>query len=67
MNELYILTDSTGFTTCCAPNAEAELRETGRRPMLAPITVHHWKRVNGSGEKMGWKLLRTWGGTEPWR
>lgn len=43
MHEIFILTDSTGFVTCVA-EIGVILRESARRPLLAPITVHRWIR-----------------------
>lgn len=46
LSRMYILTDSTGFTTCCDATWEAADKEVARRPMLMPITVHHWMIKN---------------------
>lgn len=55
---LYILTDSTGYTTACPAVFDELLRESARRPLIAPITVHHWARVSGvNTARQGWKLM----------
>lgn len=43
MDEMYVLIDANGFTSCCAMGQAALLREVSRRPMLAPIRVFHWR------------------------
>lgn len=61
LGQMYILTDRLGFTTACDATCECALREAGRRPLAAPIVIHHWARVN-----KGWKKLNMWlwdGGT----
>jgi hypothetical protein len=55
-HERLILVDAHGFTTTC--RLQEEVKEMGRRPMMAPITIYHWKRVTG-GPHGGWKLQAT--------
>lgn len=58
---LYILTDATGYVTCCFA-AHRDLREeSARRPLLAPIRVAHWATgrtdVGTHGGQPKWKLV----------
>jgi hypothetical protein len=65
---LYILTDARGFTTCCAASARDVAAELARVPILAPIEVSHWVRVNGHGDRLGWQRThhaRAWDGRSP--
>lgn len=39
---MYILTDSRGYTTCCAPTLPALTRTAGDEGLLAPITIWEW-------------------------
>lgn len=57
-HERLILMDADGWTSTC--RRDEELREMGRRPMLAPITIFHWKRVTDRGPHGGWKLQGSW-------
>ncbi len=54
--ELYILVGADGWTTCVVGRYPSEaimdvdarvLKELSRRPMLAPVIIHSWRRELG--------------------
>lgn len=54
--ELYILVGSDGWTTCVLGRYSMEsaldfdtrlMKELGKRPMLAPVIIHSWRRNLG--------------------
>lgn len=53
MDELLVLTDARGFTTCCALNDM--FTEISRHPLHAPIRVYHWRKIGWIGDK-AWRL-----------
>ena len=67
-DELYILTDATGFTSAIETsvnksprdNHAAVLRESGRRPMMAPIKIAYWRRKHETGPHGGYVLVVEW-------
>lgn len=60
MNQLYILTDAEGFTTCCDATMLALSREGSRRPLMAPIEVFHWIDAARDHRGVSWRLKERW-------
>lgn len=56
----YIMEDSRGFTTACAPTRDAMFEEAGRVPLHAPIRVTSWTPVGDGLKVADWKKLDEW-------
>ncbi len=57
---LYVLTDSSGFTTACAATRKALFLEAERHPLLSPIRIIHWLRTGDGLRHAGWKKASEW-------
>lgn len=57
LDALYILTDANGYTSCCVASPTVLLREMGRRPMLAPVHVVHWKPIGDNTKYVDWRKV----------